>query len=367
MQELAARTRQAIAQTQALVDGVCGACENSCCHQGTMMGSHDVLRLLKGMLLEEGREQAVREGLGLRARELRADLATLTNIRRLLALNAAEDDPDLKALDTALADWEAFCERLEGGWSSSVEDLRALLRFAGVWAMALRALGAFAGGHAALSTLAQAGSSFRFRGRRLAPPRCLFHSLEHGCLAGHWKPGKCANFFCAGTPNVLQELRHGLSFEDFVLGNAAILPEAQALEPVRLEWRLGREFVEPKVFLRMSPETRTALRDLVEQLPGRVVEPFVRSERFLQSTLESHSVLDRLDPNDICWIEARTLDGFALYELAVALDRRRAEGEAVALIVVADELVPLSSMAHPLWADAEMSQPLGSLDLYVIE
>ncbi len=63
-----------------IIDRVCGACGNSCCHQGTMMGSQDLLRLHKGILLEEGREQILREGLKRRAAELRADLAALEQV-----------------------------------------------------------------------------------------------------------------------------------------------------------------------------------------------------------------------------------------------------------------------------------------------
>jgi len=366
MQDIVARTEEAIRETQAIVDRVCGSCENSCCHQGTMMGTHDVLRLAKGTLLEEGREERLRAGLRARAAELRADLATLRNVRRLLAAAAQGNETDLANLDAALAAWEAFCETLEGSWDCSVGELRSMLRFAGIWAVTLRALGVFPGGHAALSTLAQAGSSFRFRGRRLAPPRCLFHSLAAGCLAGPWKPGKCANFFCAGVPNVLEELRAGLSFDDFVLGNAMVIPADRALEPVRVELALGREFVEPKVYVGLTPDARAALRELLAGAFGKVSEPLARAERFLLSTLESEAVVPRPDSDEVCWVEAQVIDGFALYELAVALDRHRAAAESVPLVVVAEEYVPLSSMPHPLWGDAEMSQPLGVLDLYVV-
>lgn len=366
MDDIALQTDRAIAGAQAIVDRVCSACANSCCHQGTMMGTRDVLRLVKGMVLDPGREALVREGLRERAQELRSDLETLQGVRALLAVASDEHGSDLAALDASLVQWEELCGALESAWTADVDSLRRMLRFAGIWAMTQQALRAFPGAYAALSTLARPGSSFRFRGRRLAPPRCLFHSLECGCLAGRWKPGKCANFFCAGEPNVLRELRQELGFEDFVLSNATLVAPEAALETVRLELRLGREYVEPKVFVGLDQEYQRALRDLLAANYERIVEPLPAGGRFVQSVAEIEAVLGRLTPTDCCFIEAAVTDGFALYELAVALDRRRATGEAVALVVSAGALSPLSALAHPLWADAEMSQPLGVLDLYVV-
>jgi len=185
-------------------------------------------------------------------------------------------------------------------------------------------------------------------------------------VAGRWKPGKCANFFCSGEPNVLQELRRAMSFEDFVLSNAAVISPQQAREAVEVELALGREFVEPKVFLGLEAAQAQELRQLLAAAYGRVLEPLPRGGRFVQSTVEVDRALGQLEPEEACLVECRATDGFALYELAVALDRRRAAGEAVALLVAAREFASLSPLPHPLWADAEMSQPLGVLDLYVV-
>lgn len=366
MSDLVRRTQEAIARVQSVVDRVCGSCDDSCCHQGTMMGSHDALRLIKGMKLEPGREEAVRAGLVERARELRADLETLRSVRGLIA--AADDTarPDLEKLDPLLDDWERFCEFLEGTWEVGEEALHEMQRFAGIRALVLRALGAVEGAHAALSTLAREGSGFRFRGRRLAPPRCLFHTLEAGCLAGRWKPGKCANFFCSGEPNVLHELHNELSFDDFVLGNAEVVDPETALRVVSLEWELGRQYVEPKVFIGWDEAGADRVRSLLSVVGLRIVSPPTPGGRFMQSSAEVERLLDGMDEAEACLAQVETVDGVALYELAVTLDRRRAAGEAVAFTLLAAEFSAPSALPHPLWADEQMSQPLGALDLYVV-
>lgn len=366
MSSLAQRTSQAITQAADIVDRVCGACGNSCCHQGTMMGSHDALRLVKGMALEPGREQIVREGLRERACELRADLDTLRGVRNLIAASPTSEQGDLGQLNSVLEDWEGFCDFIEGPWEADVETLHKMLHFAAIRALALRAVSAFPGGHAALSTLAKEGSSFKFRGRRIAPPRCLFHSLETGCLAGRWKPGKCANFFCAGEPNVLLELRNAMSFDDFVLGNADLVTPQQAVKAVALEFGLGREFVEPKVFIGVDDRTAEELQGVLASQYQRLIRPSVPSRRFLQSSAECEGMLEGLAEDEACLVRCDAIDGAALYELAIALDRHRAAGESVAFVLLARDIATPSALPHPLWADEQMSQPLGVLDLYVV-
>lgn len=366
MSDLVRRTQEAISRVQGVVDRVCGSCDDSCCHQGTMMGSHDALRLIKGMKLEPGREEAVRAGLVGRARELRADLETLRSVRGLVAASGNAAQADLDKLDTLLDDWERFCEFLEGPWEVEEEALGQMQRFAGIRALALRVLGSVEGAHAALSTLAREGSGFRFRGRRLAPPRCLFHSLEGGCMAGRWKPGKCANFFCSGAPNVLHELHRELSFDDFVLGNAEVVDAETALRAVSLEWELGRRYVEPKVFIGWDEAGAARLRSLLSVVGLHLVGPPTPGGRFMQSSVEVEQMLDGLDETQACVAQVDAVDGVALYELAVTLDRRRAAGEAVAFILLAADFAAPSALPHPLWADEQMSQPLGALDLYVV-
>lgn len=366
MSDLADRTRQAVAYVQGVVNRVCGTCGNSCCHQGTMMGSHDLRRLAKGLALEPGLEQLLRNGLGDRALELRADLETLQAVRRLLAASTETREPGkLGQLDLCLSQWEDFCRLLESPWPADYHTLQTLLRFAGIRAAALRAIEAFPGAQAALSTLARPGSSFRFRGRRLAPPRCLFHSHQHGCLAGSWKPGKCANFFCVGDPNLIRELHQCLSFEDFVLGNARVVDEKFLLAAVALECRLGNEYVDAKIVLGATPELETRLRDLLISA-GRLLVDLPGGDHFMLSSSEISTVLESLEPAQVSVARCHSIDGAALYELAIALDQRRAAAEPVPFILLAETFHSPSPLPHPLWTDEEMSQPLGALDLYVL-
>ncbi|MCE5218893.1 hypothetical protein LLH03_17905 [bacterium] len=364
---LAGRTREAIAAAQVVVQEVCGSCGNSCCHQGTMMGTHDLRRLVKGMVIEPGREATLREGLQERARELRADLATLQTIARLMEASPSSTPEGRRQLAVIMADWEEFCELIEGPWQPTTETLQRMLRFAGIRALALRALAGTPGGHAALSTLAKPGSSFKFRGRRLAPPRCLFHDLSRGCLAGRWKPGKCANFFCAGDPNVLRELRKTLSFDDFVLSSADVVTSEQAVRTVQIELELGLEFVEPKVFIGLGDaERETILASLRASYPDLevIVQP---EQRYMQSSMELEVRLRGLGSDGALLLQYAGIDGAALYELAIALDRHRGAGEAIAFVLSVEDFVAPSALPHPLWADEEMSQPLGSIDIYVVE
>lgn len=367
MNELADRAAQAHEKLTGIVDRVCGQCGNSCCHQGTMMGTHDARRLVRGMHLEEGRETAVREGLRNRAEQLRADLETLRGVAALLQQSAMADERKLAELSKLLDDWEQLCEYLEGPWAPTAEGLHRMLRFAGVWALTLRAVGAFPGGHAALSTLAKEGSGFRFRGRRLAPPRCLFHDLQAGCVAGRWKPGKCANFFCSGEPNLLRELRQGMSFDEFVLGNAEVVSADHALDLVRGELSLGREFAEPKVFIGLPEEHTEQLGGVLTGAYGAVDRSVETPESFTRSVFEWEKWLERVDPDHPVLVEFSSVNGPGLYELAIAVDMPRARGEAVPLVVAAHGYASAGPVAHPLWADEEMGQPLGVLDLYVID
>ncbi len=331
-----------------------------------MMGAHDALRFVKGMQLEPGREPAVREGLRERAQELRVDLGTLRGVHRLLAASPDADSAALTQLETLLAQWEAFCDFLEGPWEVEAAAVGRMLQFAGIRALTLRALQGVPGAHAALSTLAQPGSSFRFRGRRLAPPRCLFHLPHRGCLAGRWKPGKCANFFCSGEPNVLHELRDEMPFEDFVLANSDVLTREQTVAAIEHELALGRQFAEPKIILGADEWLATELGRVLETSYETVLRPAAPAGRYMLSSAECEALLTQVGPETACVVSCEAVDGAAVYELAIALDRHRAAGEAVAFILLAGRFAAPSALPHPLWADEEMSHPLGALDIYVV-
>ncbi len=332
-----------------------------------MMGSHDALRLVKGMLVEDGRLEIVREGLNERAGELRADLETLKTVRDLIVQAGTGDEAQVGELDSILSQWEEFCDFIEGPWEPTLDSLREMLKFAAIRALALRDMAVFPGGHAALANFARVGSSFRFRGRRMAPPRCLFHSKAHGCLAGRWKPAKCANFFCTEEPNVLRSLREELSFDEFVLGNAEVVTPSQAVGIVRRELELGFEFVEPKIFIGLADDHSRQIGALLETTYGSLFQPAVHRGRFMQSVAEWEHTLENVDEQRPCLVDCDSVDGSALYELAIALDMRRAEGQAVPFVLVATDLADSGPFPHPLWSDQQISQPLGILDLYVVD
>lgn len=331
-----------------------------------MMGSHDLLRLIKGMLLEEGRQDKVRRGLQERAREMRADIATIRRVKELLTSSSLASPTDLAELECLLGEWESVATLMEGQFAPREENLHALVRFAGVRAVTLRLLARIPGGHGALANFASEGSSFRFRGRRLAPPRCVFHSADGGCLAGRWKPGKCANFFCAGEPNVLKELRARLSFDEFVLSSLCPVTAEQALQAVDLELRLGRKYIEPKILVGLNTRDWTLLEGRLGGHFAHVLTPPPVEGRYLQSRTEIEGLLAPMHEDEALLVRCAEVDGAGLYELAIALDPHRQEGEAVAFYLVADTIATPSALAHPLWTDAEMSQPLGALDLYLI-
>ncbi len=366
MTHLTETVRESAEKLDRIIDRVCGACGNSCCHQGTMMGSQDLLRLHKGMILEEGRELIVREGLKRRSAELRTDLAALEQAAARPADTApAEQQDTLGKLARHLHAWREFCDFLESDFAIARDNLRYLLRFSGIRANALRALRALPGGTEALAAFSEAaGASFRLTGRRVAPHRCLFHVA--GCLAGSWKPAKCASFFCTSEPNVLRAIAQGMSFEEFVLANFRPATEEQVLRAVEVELELGREYLSPKIIIGTCDELITKVTAAL-QGHFKVVEVKREQSAFMLSSREAYLLLDNL-PDSMAYVRgSRGVDGGALYELVVALDGLRIASKALPFYLFAEQLNPPTVLAHPLWADSVMSQPLGTLELYAVE
>ena len=366
MTTIASSIRESAAQLESVILRVCGACGKACCHQGTMMGSADARRLYKGLQLEPAVAGRVEAGLQARAGELREELAAVAQVADILEDSAGtERRPQLETLRARLQDWQDFCERLERPGPVTMDRLHDVLRFTAIRANALRALREFPGAVEALGARASAHPSFRANGRRMSAPRCLFHG-EEGCLAGVWKPAKCANFYCAGEPNVLEAIAAELPFDDFVRANFTVMTPDQVLRYVETELRLGREFVEPKIVVGANTGLREAL---LAALRGSFDAVEVRAEgnTFMWSTGEAHVKLGALPPNVAYMVETDQIDGGALYELAVALDRLRIEGTAPAFYLLAKTLGAKTFLAHPMWADRMMSQPLGFLDLIAVE
>jgi hypothetical protein len=70
--ELVDAVHKATQKLQDTVDSICGACEYSCCETGTMVGSHGLRRLSKGLRLDPQLSDRLRQGL----RQLRVLIPT---------------------------------------------------------------------------------------------------------------------------------------------------------------------------------------------------------------------------------------------------------------------------------------------------
>lgn len=364
--ELVRRIREASERRQQVIDAVCGACENKCCEQMTMMGTQDLRRLLRGMLLDAEFESFVRAGLRRVADNLENDLRVVRQVTELLAAAQGAQQPgDLAELRTNVEEWERFVAWLRSDFELTLPELRRLLMFSAIRSNTLNALTRFRGALGALVNLSGGQASFRFHGRRIAPPPCLFYLEDLGCICRDAKPAKCANFFCAGVPNLLAELRGALSFDEFVLANVALASVEDIAAMMRLERRLGPQFVLPKIVLGVSDEQTEELVAAVgragESTRVRHLErPGIRSAAEVEEALKAI-------PAGTGLVEVfPALDGNTLYELALALDRMRLRDEHPSYTLLAGELIPTPA-AHPLWDDQMMAQPLGALDLFAIE
>ncbi len=365
-EELIRRIRESNRLRQTVIDAVCGACENKCCQQMTMMGAQDLRRLLRTMLLDAEFEARVRSGLRRVADNLEADLRVVQQVAELLA--ASQGDSQAAALATLhdnINEWAAFVSWLRSDFELTLDELRRLLLFSAIRSNTLNALAQFTGGLGALVNLSGNRASFRFHGRRIAPPPCLFYLDDIGCICNEAKPAKCANFFCAGVPNLLEKLREALTFDDFVLANFTITTTARLLEMIELERRLGAEFVEPKIIVGATEEDVEAVAGTLGRL-GETVRLRHVERAGMRSAAEVEQELDAIQAGSALVEVYPSIDGNTLYELALALDRLRLRDDHPSFILIAQELLPTTA-AHPLWDDQMMAQPLGALDLFAIE
>lgn len=361
-----ARVRDARRRRDAVINEVCGACENKCCLQMTMMGAQDLRRLIREMRLDADFEQKIRSGLRKVADRLEVDLRVVREVAGLIvAASGANRAEDMAELNRSVADWAEFVDWLRSDYPVEQSEMKRLLMFSAIRSNTLNALARFPGGLGALVNLSGNEASFQFRGRRIAPPPCLFYLKESGCICEEAKPAKCANFFCAGVPNLLEELRAALGFDDFVLANVKPVAMERTLATIELERDLGQEYVEPKIILGASP-------DQIDQIAHRmgksgesvrlkhVERPGLRSAAEVEQELKSI-------PDGTGLIEVFPgINGNTLYELALGLDRIRLRDEHPSYVLAATGLLPTPA-AHPLWDDRMMAQPLGVLDLFVLE
>ncbi len=349
---------------EAIIERVCGACGYSCCHTGTMVGSHGVWRLYKGMTLDAALGSRVRAGLKVRAAEMAADLDTILHVTEMLKTSLGDEmAAELAELEALTGEWRDFSEFVASDFDLSPDNLKRLTQFSAVRHNLLRQLRQFPGAEAALATMSTPGGSFHFRGRKLAPPRCMFH-LD-GCLLDRYRPVKCANFFCNGEPNLLAECHREMDFDEFVLAN--MYPESFGFveEMMLLENDLGPDYWEPKVVFGCDEEQRARL---IELAAGRGVRSDLqqRPEGFYLSTGELLELIKAAGRDATLVFAAGSVGGPALYELAVALGRAHNAGILGGFILIAEAFAAPSFMPHPMWSDGMMSQPLGSLEIYAL-
>ena len=375
MGDLASRITAARARLNELVTEVCGACQHNCCHQGTMMGTEGVRRLHKGLLLEPELSVRLIAGLARRQPGLQADVEVAQAVTRLLAAaNLPDEDRQrLPELEKLVQDLQKFTDTLTLRPPIREHQLSHLLIYSAVRNNLLRCLRQFPGAEAALTTLAGGRGSFRFRGRKLAPPRCIYH--QGGCLAEDYKPIKCANFFCTAGPNLLSRCREVMSFSEFVLANFRVVTTDFILRLVEIESELGPDYWEPKVIIRAGKAERSQLvRRLLAELkynrgPAQMIKI---SQRFMYSINEIMAMRQRLEgerhsdkqQNGVYCLE--TIPDVALYEIAVAMDQARQNDLHGGVIFVAEGLEESGFIPHPLWEDEVYSQPLGALEMYYV-
>lgn len=367
MSDLRDRIEAAHRKLEGLTREVCGACTQNCCHQGTMMGSQGLRRLYKGILLDPEFGERLRHGLILRREEVEQDLHVAERVAGLLgaARLEGEDAEGLQELQTRLRDMRQFVEYMGSEYPLTAEGMSRLLLYSAVRSNLLRCLRQFPGGEAALANFSQGRSSFKFRGRKIAPPRCIFH--HDACLAEAWKPIKCANFFCASDPNLLARCRQEMSFDEFVLANIRLSDPACLRRLVELENDLGKAYWEPKVIIGPQQGWETWSDDLIALIQGaRQTQVHRDSGRFMRATRELLDEIASLPADQNVIHTSASIDGAALYELAVAMDRARGAEWHGGFCVLAQDLVEHSFMPHPLWDDEMISQPLGGLEVYLV-
>lgn len=369
MSDTKQRILAARAGLEALVRDVCGACQESCCHQGTMMGAQGLRRLARGLVLEPDLAARLREGLTERTVELRHDLRVAEKVLDLLGATSLGPDARkaLPELQRRVDDLRRFVGYLETDFPLDADGMTPLLHYSAIRHNLLRSLRQFPGAEAALSTLSRGRGSFAFRGRKLAPPRCIFH--QGRCLAENWKPIKCASFFCTNEPNLLAHCRAAMSFDEFVLAAVRVVSPEFVRKLLALETRLGPDYWEPKVIIGPEADGSQFHEDLVALLSE--TRPRVKTQRaegrFMKSTNEVLAEVRRLAPDETLVYLYQSVDGAALYELAVAMDRARGQDWHGGLVLLAQQLSERSFLAHPLWEDQMISQPLGGLEVYFCE
>ena len=340
-----------------LIAAVCGSCEKSCCHHGTMMGSQDLRRLRKGLLATPDFARRFFAGLQRRLDEVQADIQQLWELCEVIDATRQVSTTQLRLL---LTEWESFVGEARAVETADMDGLRRLLLFSAKRSGALRAVRAIPGAADVLQVMGPR-PALRFQRRRLPADRCLFH--YDGCLAEDWKPAKCASFFCPAEPGLMGEVFAAMRFDDFVKANVRTLPAEELIRLVELEAQLGDEYLSSKVILGRL----TLVEGLTEVLHANGIACEVR--RYAGGLMLSRQELLALSPGRRSTLGVLACDGVsgaALYEIGMAAADAAREQPGRAWYVVARSLVPSSPMPHPLWQDRAMSQPIGALEMYMV-
>jgi hypothetical protein len=360
---LAADCLAAREKLDAIIARVCGACEKSCCFNGTMMGSQDLIRLRRALLEDEAFAARVRSRLTDRGRELARTWASLTGLRQELEARADVPADKGSALAANLAHWQTFAATLEEGVSTGEPELLALLRYAAIRAMTLQALAAIPEARPLLDDLGKDDPFLRFSGDRLPRDRCLFH-LE-GCIAEDARPRKCAAFYCKSDPNLISIVKQEMTFGEFVLAHVQPTTSAELAAGVQFEVSLGRRYVEPKAII---AEDRRFEDDFVEMLRRLARSVAIRPRDEGGAYIARHDISEwlRFHPTMSAAVMSRqAVNGAELYELSIGLDLVESPLGRPWAYLVARELQP-DARPHPFWLDDEISQPIAALQILLV-
>jgi hypothetical protein len=363
--DLLAKAEEAQRLLQSIGQRVCGSCPRNCCHEGTMMGSQDLRRLVRGLRLEPDLAERLRAGLREKAEEIAADVAAARQVLELLRTAHLATPQQLQAAEARVADLAALGELLRGEVALDYEGLAPLLKHTALRANVVRAFRAFRGGEGALARFASRRSSFQFRGRRLAAPRCILHTFSSGCLAGPWKPAKCANFFCTSEPSLLDAVAAHLDFYSFVLANFRVVDRPWIRRVLETEAGAGPAYHEPLVVWGLGREEAQELVELLRKL--EVSAQFHGSgEGGGVCAAEVEEWGAALLPGEAQVRYLPRLSASELYELAIGFERLRLADCQRLILVALGELTAGEGAGHPLWTQHTIAQPIGYLECYLV-
>lgn len=329
-----------------------------------MMGIQDLRRVARGLQVDAELAERLRTGLMEKATELDADVAAARQVLALVKSSDLSDERTVRLAEARIGDLEELARTLAGGMPLDYAHLQRLLLHTALRHNLIRAFRAFPMGEGALARFGGPASSFKFRGSRLAPPRCIFHSLTLGCMAGKWKPAKCANFFCTADPSLLDAIREHMDFDDFVLANFELADMDWVLANLKAEAELGPSYHEPMVIVGVDKARAEELRERLESAGVEAGMSLRPCDPYPPRVVERVAAAVPAGTAEI--IRFKKLSGTDIYDLAIGLDRVRLRDAQRMLIFVAETLELPSSPPHALWLENTIAQPVGYLECYIL-